>query len=100
MKRIMGTTMIEITEAYIKQIKQKIEDDENGDVDTMILSLVYANYSHMQAIECNPAIKLGSFIKQNKTLAAFLGFVFYVLTVLVPELVLKLLGVNVSKLLP
>ena len=92
--------MIELTEAYIEQIKNKIGAAENGDVDLMILSLAYANYSHMKEIECNPAVKFGSFLKQNKTLSAFLAFVFYLLVVLIPELFLELLGVDVSKLLP
>jgi hypothetical protein len=101
MQRIKAVgLMIEITEAYIEEIKQKIKSDENGDVDLMILSLVYANYTHMMAIESNAAVKFGSFVKQNKVLVGVLGFIVYVLAILVPELALRLLGVDVSKFLP
>lgn len=91
---------MDISEAYKAQIEKKITEGGNGDVDLMVLTVVWANYKRLDDVESNPAVKLGSLMDKNKGLAAIIIFVAYVLTVLIPEILLKILGFDPSKLIP
>lgn len=91
---------MDISEAYMKQIEKKIAEGGNGEVDQMVLALAWANYQKLDVVEKNPAVQLGTFARQNKGLMAFLLGLMYLLTVLIPEIVLKLMGFDPIKWLP
>jgi len=91
---------MDIPEAYKAQIEKKIAEGGNGDVDMMVLTVVWANYTRLDQVEANPLVKLGSAIRDNKVLTAIIMFLAYVLMVLIPELLLKVLGFDPSKWLP
>lgn len=105
---------VELTDAYIAQIREKIARKTNGDVDEMILALVYASYARLgdlddkmgcleKKVEKNLAFQFGHFVRENRGLTAFLMLLVYLLTILIPEwllnIVANLVGVDLGKLI-
>jgi len=87
--------MTKITDAYIEEIERKINDGGNGDVDRMVLALLMAIYQRMDCIEDNPTIKFGEAVKNNKGLTAFIAFLFWLLVVLIPQTLVRIVGISV-----
>ena len=87
--------MTPITDAYIAEIERKIQEGGNGDVDRMELALLMAIYKKVTCLEDNPSIKFGEAVKDNKGLTAFIAFLFWLLVILIPQSLVRLLGIAV-----
>lgn len=81
-----------ITDAYIDEIERKIDEGGNGDVDRMELALLMAIYNKVDCLENNPAVKFGEAVKENKALAAFAVFLFWLFVVFLPQTLIRLIG--------
>ena len=81
-----------VTEAYIEEIKRRIERGDNGDVDLMELALLAAIYEKVECIEDNPSIKFGEAVRNNKGLTAFLAFISWFILILLPQAFIQLMG--------
>ena len=87
-----------ITDAYIDEIKRKIDEKGNGEIDRMELALLVGIYQKVERIEkdnrTNPMHKIGEAMRENKGFTFLLGLIIWILVILFPQMLVSLMGID------
>lgn len=89
-----GKPAYEVEDGLLEDVGEQIRELPRGDPMRNLLIMVRSLVSGQEKLKANPMVKLGDAIHEHPALSTFVFTVVYVLSLVIPSWLLKLLGID------